>query len=107
MSLLRKTETKIFVFSVLFLFSIEFYLQRFNAHKLFGDFYFQMWPSDSLMQTLNIRFLQSHGLDSFTYLHIQPPLFDALRLAISKNYVSAHSYVQDTNLDLRLYLFMF
>lgn len=47
---------------------------------------FQAWTSEYMMQTVSVADLRLEPLRSLVYLHIQPPLFDALRAVL----VAAH-----------------
>ena len=61
----------------------EHHLQDTAGQDLFNGFYFQLWPSEAMMQTVNINILREKGLLSFWYLHVQPPLYDFLRYLLS------------------------
>jgi hypothetical protein len=50
-------------------------------HALAGGT-FQAWTSEYMMQTVSVADLRAEPLRSLVYLHIQPPLFDALRAAL-------------------------
>lgn len=95
----------IFVFSFLGLFVLEAHVRTFFADQLTENFYFQPWPSDIMMQTIEIKFMHEFGLQTLWYLHIQPPLFDFIRYLLSIDVWSITGYVSGTDFDLRLYLF--
>lgn len=70
-----------------------------------AGFYFQETSSDALMQTLEIRTLISDPIRSIWYLHVNPPLFDVIRLLLI---IPDHLLGNDITgmlVDRRLYLF--
>ena len=70
-----------------------------------AGFYFQETSSDALMQTLEIRALVSDPIQSIWYLHVNPPLFDIIRLLlIIPDYLLGND-ITDMLVDRRLYLF--
>ena len=58
-----------------------------------------------MMQTVEIEFMHEFGLQTLWYLHIQPPLFDFIRFALSMNPWSEIGYVAGVEFDRRLYIF--
>jgi hypothetical protein len=48
-----------------------------------GDFYIQQWSSETMMQTVSVLDLQRDPWGSISEIHIQPPLFDALRALLA------------------------
>jgi hypothetical protein len=83
----------------------EYYLQRTMTGELFEEFYFQRWASDVMMQTVDIHALRELGLLSFWYLHVQPPMYDFLRYALSFDGIGRSEVASGTILDGRIYLF--
>jgi hypothetical protein len=83
----------------------ENHLQNTASQHLFDGFYFQGFPSEALMQTVNIHVLREKGLLSFWYLHIQPPLYDFLRYLLSFEGLGQSDVAAGPILDHRIYLF--
>ncbi len=48
-------------------------------------FYFQLWSSETMMQTVSLRDLRQAPWESLANVHIQPPLFDAFRALLAAN----------------------
>lgn len=95
----------IWVISSLGLAFYEKHLQATISQDLFDGFYFQTWPSDSLLQTVTIHSIRGTGLLSFWYLHVQPLLYDFIRYLLSFRSVGQPYVLDGTNLDGRIYLF--
>src|SRR6476646_9246282 len=83
----------------------EHHLQATASPDLFDGFYFQLWPSETMMQTVNIHILRDKGLLSFWYLHVQPPLYDFLRYLLSFEHLGRSDVATGPILDHRIYLF--
>lgn len=101
----RKEVLFIFLCSFFGLFALEAYFRKFFADQLFENVYFHAWPSDIMMQTIEIKFMHDFGLQTLWYLHIQPPLFDFIRYVLSIDVGSEIGYVSGADFDQRLYLF--
>ncbi len=57
-------------------------LHAFSAPRALPGGYLHPWTSEHMMQTVSVVDLQAEPLRSLFYLHIQPPLFDALRAGL-------------------------
>src|SRR5262245_19147647 len=77
---LRRIDTGVFLVSVIWLVALE---ALFSSRAADGV-HFQKWTSDDMQQTLPIAVLQEFPLESLYYLHIQPPLLDAVRSVIAQ-----------------------
>jgi hypothetical protein len=95
----------VFVFSFTGLFALEAHIRNNFPDRLTKNFYFQIWPSDFIMQTIEIEFMHEFGLQTLWYLHIQPPLFDFVRWVLSTDLWSKSGFVSGLDLDQRLYCF--
>jgi hypothetical protein len=76
----RPGDVAVFILSVVWLLALE---KHFAPHARDGV-HFQKWTSDDLQQTLPLAMLRDYPLQSLYYLHIQPPLFDAVRAVIAQ-----------------------
>ena len=63
------------IVTFVFYLGLEAYMRPYASDGL----YFQQWTSETMMQTLSIEDLRRAPFESLWYLHMQPPLFDALR----------------------------
>lgn len=71
----RHPELFVFTIYLIFILSLE---TLFRPHAI-GGFYFQLWTSEDMMQTMPLVDLRDQPLTSLANLHIQPPALDALR----------------------------
>jgi hypothetical protein len=69
----------IFFASCLFLIALETYFKP----KGYGAFYFQNLTSDVMMQTLPVELLKNRPITGLYFLHIQPPMLDAIRTLLA------------------------
>ena len=83
---------------------IELWFWVFRKDDLFRGFYFESTPSEEMMQTLDLDLLIDHPIQSFWYLHFQPPGFDFLRLILALPEATFGSRPTNEYLDLRIYL---
>lgn len=67
-------------------------------------FYFHPWESEYLMQTVSAADLRDEPLRSLFYLHIQPPLFDAIRALLARLYAGASDEALLRGVDGGLYV---
>ena len=65
----------------------------------------QSWPSDDMMQTVQINSLISAGVKGFWYLHVQPPMFDFARYLLVLPEIFTHQKINGLILDHRIYVF--
>jgi hypothetical protein len=86
----RRADAGVFLFSVLWLTVLE----MMTSSRAADGVHFQSWTSDDMQQTLPIAVLRESPLRSLYYLHIQPPLLDALRSIV------AHFVQPDRNTSL-------
>jgi hypothetical protein len=75
----RRIAYFIFFASCLFLIALETYFKP----KGFEAFYFQNLTSDAMMQTLPVVLLKNQPITGLYFLHIQPPLLDAIRTLLA------------------------
>lgn len=69
-----------------------------------GRFYFHKWESEYLMQTVSAADLRDEPLRSLFYLHIQPPLFDAIRAVFARMYAGSSDAALLRGVDGGLYI---
>ncbi len=75
----------VFALSLVFLNVLEYYASGSTRDGL----HYQGWSSDDMMQTLPASVLRDHPLRSLLYLHIEPPMLDLIRAAITQLYPDA------------------
>ncbi|NDA80887.1 MAG: hypothetical protein EBX92_07200 [Actinobacteria bacterium] len=68
-------------------------------------FYFQETSANVMMQTLEMRTLVEHPIASLWYLHVNPPLFDLVRLLLIVPDRLLGNDITELLSDRRLYLF--
>jgi hypothetical protein len=90
----------VFAGSALFLLTLE---ERQRAVAAIDGIYLQAWHSDLMMQTLPIKELKAQPLTSLWYLHIQPPMLDAVRAALTPLTPAGDAELLRT-VDRRLYI---
>ncbi|MBU3623631.1 hypothetical protein [Polynucleobacter sp. AP-Latsch-80-C2] len=66
--------------------------------------YFHGIPSESMMQTISIRDLINEPLTSIWYLHIQPPIFDFLRMVLGNIFWDGDYLSTQYQVDTGLYI---
>jgi hypothetical protein len=76
----RRADTGVFLVSVIWLLALEVLFSSRAEDRV----HFQKWTSDDMQQTLPIAMLRDFPLKSLYYLHIQPPLLDAVRSVIAQ-----------------------
>lgn len=91
----------IFVLTAISLLFAESYLREFSI----AGIYFHGIPSESMMQTVSLFDLKNEAFISLWNLHIQPPLFDTLRMALTKIASSNDPQYLQYEVDKGLYLF--
>jgi hypothetical protein len=75
-----------------------------GSRRLFDGLYFEAASSEEMMQTIELRRLAESPIETFWYLHFQPPGFDFLRLFLAiPEWVSAGT-PSVTAVDVRLYV---
>ena len=89
------------VFLGAFLFQLA--LQAFFRPYAQEGIYFQMWTSETMMQTVSLADLQAQPWQSLVYLHIQPPALDALRAALAALWPGLHGMELVRQVDQALY----
>lgn len=67
----------------LLLLAYEWVLLTFASDRLFAGYRFQAWSSNDFMQEVKIQDLVDAGPVALWYLHVQPPVLEALRLILS------------------------
>lgn len=81
----------------------EWALTQWMSDQLFAGYRFQAWSSNDFMQEVKIEDLVAAGPIALWYLHVQPPMLEALRLALAvPEYVSGSSITAQT-IDTRMY----
>ncbi|MEW5871542.1 MAG: hypothetical protein AB1894_19870 [Chloroflexota bacterium] len=92
-------ELLVFAASLAFLLSLE----ALFARDAIQGVYFQRWTSEDMMQTVSLIDLRAEPLQSLWYLHIQPPLLDALRALLAQFWPTAEPQLLLHNVDRGLY----
>lgn len=95
----NKNNIIVFLVSFVFIISLEIY---FKPYTLDGIHY-QEWTSNDMLQTLHITQLKKYPILSLWYLHIQPPLYDTVRMIIALFVDSNDSSVLVKSVDKTLY----
>lgn len=90
----------VFVVGFVFLFCLEDRMRE-HAH---GGLYFHQWTSEKMMQTVSVLALREEPLKSLFYLHVQPPVFDAIRAALVSFWPDVDGETLIRNIDRALYL---
>lgn len=89
----------VFALAFLLLEVIESYVQ----HNTADGVHFQAWSSEALMQSVSVRALREAPIESLWYLHVQPPVHNAIR-AIFAHAQDAASWAELINaVDRSLY----
>lgn len=90
----------IFVLTVWALLFAESYLREFSI----AGIYFHGIPSESMMQTISVFDLKNEAFISLWNIHIQPPLFDFIRMILAKISSSDNPLYLQHDVDKGLYL---
>jgi hypothetical protein len=69
-----------------------------------GGFYLQQYTSEYLMQTVSVLDLRDEPLRSLFYLHIQPPMLDAIRASLAQLHPGATDEALMRRVDAGLYV---
>ncbi len=81
----------------------EWALTQWMSDQLFAGYRFQAWSSNDFMQEVKIEDLVAAGPIALWYLHVQPPMLEALRLTLAlPEYVSG-SAITAQAIDTRMY----
>ena len=102
----RMRKTKLLIpasFSFCFVLTLSLIFSYLKHGK--SGVWIQPWNSDEMMQCLPIRQLLKTPLQSLWYLHIQPPLLDAIRACIAFFHRSAPDGELLKRVDLTMYGF--
>jgi hypothetical protein len=83
----------------------QYVVRSIFGSRMNASFYFQETSSDALMQTIEIRTLVSDPIRSLWYMHVNPPLFDIIRLLLIVPDHLLGNDITDMLVDRRLYLF--
>jgi len=89
----------VFFTSFIFIISLEFYYKPLSTDGI----HYQRWDSDRMMQTVRIKQLKEYPIRSLWYLHIQPPLYDGIRMLIAQ-LVNSHETSLLNKVDGTLYI---
>ncbi len=81
----------VFLLSITLLYGLKTIFSEFKLDEI----RFHPLSSDSLMQTLPLSILYEHPIRSLTYLHIDPPLFDAIRAMLASFWTSDKGSIGD------------
>ena len=91
------------VLSSLALLLLQTIVRLTRSDELFGGYRFQAWFSDEFVQLVEINDLLEIGPIGLWYLHVQPPMLDALRfLLVLPEYLTGRS-VSAQAIDERMY----
>lgn len=96
----RLDAVLVFFISLVFLLCLEGNL-RFKARE---GIYFQEWSSEEMMQTVSIQDLRDKPFRSLWYLHVSPPLGDAVRAAVAAFHPSEGGRTLVEAVDRTLYV---
>jgi hypothetical protein len=98
--LARHPSAAIFVLGLVFMLGLLWVMQP----QALDGVYFQRWSSEDMMQTVSVVDLRAEPLASLYYLHVQPPLLDALRAALAQLWPTADARALVVNVDRGLYV---
>ena len=96
----RNPSPAIFVLGLVFIFGLEWVMQPYAIQGV----YFQRWSSEDMMQTVSVVDLRVEPLASLYYLHVQPPLLDAIRAALAQVWPAVDAHTLVVNVDRALYV---
>lgn len=99
-SLQRNPAPIVFLFGLVFILGLEWQLQP----QAIDGVYFQRWSSEDMMQTVSVVDLRAEPLASLYYLHVQPPLLDAIRAALAQLWPTVDAQTLVVNVDRALYV---
>jgi hypothetical protein len=95
----RNPSLAVFVFGLVFILSLQWLMQP----QAIDGVYFQRWSSEDMMQTVSVVDLRAEPLASLWYLHVQPPLLDAVRAALAQLWPAVDARTLVVNVDRALY----
>lgn len=75
-----------------------------RSDQLFDGYRFQAWSGDSMMQTVEINDLLQVGPVGLWYLHVQPPMLDAMRFLLALPEYLTGTEISTQAMDQRQYL---
>ena len=99
-SLKRNPSLLVFVFGLVLILGLEWVMQS----SAIRGVYFQRWSSEDMMQTVSVVDLRAEPLASLFYLHVQPPLLDAIRAALAQLWPTVDAQTLVVNVDRALYV---
>jgi hypothetical protein len=85
-------------------FSFQLVLQHTMRVHAIEELYFQAWSSEHMIQTVPIQDLRAAPLQSLLNLHIQGPVFDALRALLATMWPASDLPVLVRHVDRSLYV---
>lgn len=80
------------------------WLVRLDPSRLYRGYLFQQWSSEEFMQEVRINDLLKEGPDALWFLHVQPPMLEALRFLLVVPEWFGGSNVSPQVIDERMYL---
>ena len=92
------------VVATLGLLAYEWLLVTFASDRLFAGYRFQAWSSNDFMQEVKIQDLVDAGAVALWYLHVQPPMLEALRLLLSLPEYLSGAVMTAQMIDQRMYV---
>ncbi|HTP11165.1 MAG TPA: hypothetical protein VMP08_23080 [Anaerolineae bacterium] len=96
----RNPSLAVFVLGLLFILGLEWIMQPYAIRGV----YFQRWSSEDMMQTVSVVDLRAEPLASLYYLHVQPPLLDAIRAVLAQLWPTVDAQTLVVNVDRALYV---
>jgi hypothetical protein len=96
----RNPSPVIFVLGLGFMLGLQGVMQP----QAIDGVYFQRWSSEDMMQTVSVVDLRVEPLASLYYLHVQPPLLDAVRAALAQLWPAVDDLALVINVDRALYV---
>jgi hypothetical protein len=91
--------------AIVFLFSAAYALTLQNVMRSLtpDGMYFHPWSSETMMQTVSLKFLREAPIRTLLSIHIQPPAFDAVRAALALPLQDLSDEAAVRQVDLALY----
>ena len=86
------------------LLAYQWILLTFATDRLFAGYRFQAWSSNDFMQEVKIQDLVDAGPIALWYLHVQPPMLEALRLTLSLPEYLSNGTMTPQMIDQRMYV---
>ena len=86
------------------LLAYQWILLTFATDRLFAGYRFQAWSSNDFMQEVKIQDLVDAGPSALWYLHVQPPMLEALRLTLSLPEYLSDGTMTPQMIDQRMYV---